>query len=134
MLVLESIATETEVDFREGRRLHRSFSSLQSLLDFCAAFDPHQNLISGEDGHALYDLPDGVFVPFCDRGCGALYGLFCLLHAGADAVCVDAALQDFFLLRFERCLLGQDFRKLRIAGFFIFGINGFRQQALELLI
>ena len=94
MLVLESIATETEVDFREGRRLHRSFSSLQSLLDFCAAFDPHQNLISGEDGHALYDLPDGVFVPFCDCRRGVLYSFFCLLHAGANVVCIHAIVQS----------------------------------------
>ena len=100
MLVLESIATETEVDFREGRRLHRSFSSLQSLFDLRAALDPYQHFISGKDCHALYDLTDSVFVPFCDRGCGALYGLFCLLHAGADAVSIGAALQDSFLLFF----------------------------------
>ena len=31
-------------------------------------------------------------------------------------------------------LLGKDFRKLRVAGFFIFGINGFGQKLLELLI
>ena len=61
MLVLESIATETEVDFREGRRLHRSFSSLQSLFDLRAALDPYQHFISGKDCHALYDLTDGVF-------------------------------------------------------------------------
>ena len=108
MLVLESIATETEVDFREGRRLHRSFSSLQSLFDFCAALDPYQHLISGKDCHALYDLPDGVFIPLCDRLRGILYGLLRLLHAGADAVSIGAALQDFFLLIFERSLLGQD--------------------------
>ena len=45
-----------------------------------------------------------------------------------------AALQDFFLLLFECSLLGQDFRKLCVAGFFVFCINGFCQQALELLI
>ena len=134
MLVLESIATETEVDFREGRRLHRSFSSLQSLFDLCAALDPHQNLVGGEDGHALYDLPDGVFFPFCDRGCGALCGLLRLLHAGADAVCVGAALQDRFLLFFECSLLGQDLRELCIAGILIFGVYGLGQQALELII
>ena len=105
--------------------------SLQSLFNFCAALDPHQHLVGGEDCHALYDLPDGVFVPFCDRLCGILYGLLCLLHAGADVVCVCAALQDCFLLLFERSLLGQDFRKLRVAGFFIVGINGFRQKLLE---
>ena len=97
------------------------------MLDFRAALDPHQNLISREDSHALYDLPDGVFVPFCDRLCGILYGLLCLLHAGADAVCVSAALQNRFLLLFERSLLGKDFCELCVAGFFIFSINGFRQ-------
>ena len=45
MLVLESIATETEVDFREGRRLHRSFSSLQSLFDLRAALDPETSRV-----------------------------------------------------------------------------------------
>ena len=43
-------------------------------------------------------------------------------------------MQDCFLLLFERSLLGQDFRKLRVAGFFIVGVNGFRQKLLELLI
>ena len=104
------------------------------MLDFCVALDPYQHLIRGKDCHALYDLPDGVFVPFGDRGCSVLYGLLCLLHAGADTVCVGAALQDFLLLLFECSLLGQDFRELRIAGFFIVGINGFRQQTLELLV
>lgn len=89
---------ETEVDFREDHRLHRLFSSLQSLPDVCAALNPHQNLVSGEDGHALYGLMDGDFVPFCNRRCGVLYSFFCLLHAGANAVCVGAALQDHFLL------------------------------------
>ena len=85
-----------------------------------AALDPHQNFIGGQDGHALYDLPDGVFIPLCDRLCGILYGLLCLLHAGADAARIGAALQDFFLLLFERSLLGKDFRELRVAGFFTF--------------
>ena len=97
---------ETGGCFHEDHRLHRSLLSLQSLLDFCAALDPHQNLIGREDGHALYDLPDGVFIPFCDCLCGILYSFFCLLHAGADAARVGAALQDFFLLLFERGLLG----------------------------
>ena len=111
---------ETELDFREDHRLHRLFSSLQSLPDVCAALDPHQNLVGGEDGHALYDLPDGVFIPLCDRLRGILYGLLRLLHAGADAVSIGAALQDSFLLFFECSLLGQDFRELRVAGFFTF--------------
>ena len=134
MLVLESIATETEVDFREGRRLHRSFSSLQSLFDLRAALDPYQHFISGKDCHALYDLTDGVFIPLCDRLRGILYGLLRLLHASAGAARVGAALQDFFLLLFERGLLGKDFRELYVAGFFIVGVNGFCQQVLELLI
>ena len=104
------------------------------MLDLCAAFDPHQNLVDRKDGHTLYDLPDGGFVPFCDCLCGILYSLLRLLHAGADAVSIQAALQDFFLLLFECSLLGQDFRKLCVAGFFVFCINGFCQQALELLI
>ena len=108
MLVLESIATETEVDSHEDRRLHRSFSSLQSLLDFRAALDLHQNLFGGEDGHALHDLPDGVFIPLCDRLRGILYGLLRLLHAGADVVSIGSALQNCFLLLFEGSLLGQD--------------------------
>ena len=57
-----------------------------------------------------------------------------MLHAGADAGCIGAALQDFFLLLFERSLLGQDFRELCVASFFIVGVNGFCQQALELLV
>ena len=57
-----------------------------------------------------------------------------LLHAGADAVCIGVALQDFFLLLFECSLLGQDFCELCVADFFIFCINGFCQQALELLV
>ena len=104
------------------------------MFDLCAALDLHQNLISREDCHALYDLPDGVFIPFCDRLCGILYGLLCLLHAGADVVSIGAALQDLFLLLFECSLLGQDFRKLCVAGFFIVGINGFRQKLLEPLV
>ena len=88
--------------------------SLQSLFDLCAAFEPDQQLVGGEDSHALHDLPDGVFIPLCDRLRGILYGLLCLLHAGADTVCVGAALQDFFLLLFERSLLGQDLRELYI--------------------
>ena len=111
---------ETELDFREDHRLHRLFSSLQSLLDFRAALDLHQNLFGGEDGHELHDLPDGVFIPFCDCLCGILYSFFCLLHASAAAVCVGAALQDRFLLLFERSLLGKDFRELRVAGFLNF--------------
>ena len=43
-------------------------------------------------------------------------------------------MQNFFLLLFECSLLGQDFRELRIAGFFIVGINGFRQKLLEPLV
>ena len=100
------------------------------MSDFRTALDLHQNLVSREDGHALYDLPDGVFIPLCDRLCGILYGLLCLLHAGADAVCVGAALQNFFLLLFERGLLGQDLRELRVAGFLIFGVDSFGQQGL----
>ena len=80
---------------------------LYRLLDLRTALDLHQNLISGQDGHTLYDLPDGVFAPFCDRGCGALYSFFCLLHAGADAVGIGAALQDSFFLLFECSLLGR---------------------------
>ena len=125
---------ETEVDSHEDRRLRKSFLSLQSLSDFRAALDPHQHFIGGEDGHALYDLPDGVFIPFRNRLCSILYGLLCLLHTGADAVCVGAALQNFFLLFLERSLLGQNFRKLCVAGFFILGINGFCQKTLELLV
>ena len=102
------------------------------MLDFRATLDLHQNLISGQDGHALYNLPDGVFIPFCDCRRGVLYGLRCLLHAVADAVSIHAASQNRFFLLFERSLLGQDFCKLRIAGFFIFCINGFRQKLLEL--
>jgi len=90
------------------------------LLDFRAALDLHQNLISGEDGHALYDLPDSVFVPFCDCLCGILYSLLCLFHAGADAARIGAALQNCFLLPFEGGLLSKDFRELRVAGFFTF--------------
>ena len=102
------------------------------MLDFRAALDLHQNLISGQDGHALYNLPDGVFIPLCDRLRGVLYGLLCLLHAGANAVSIHATLQDRFFLLFKRGLLGQNFCELRIAGFFIFCINGFRQKLLEL--
>lgn len=111
---------ETELDFREDHRLHRLFSSLQSLPDVCAALDPHQNLVSGEDGHALYGLMDGDYVPFCNRRCGVLYSFFCLLHAGANAVCVGAALQDHFLLLLSAVCSAKDFRELRVAGFFTF--------------
>ena len=104
------------------------------MSDFCAALNPYQDLVSREDCHALHDLPDGVFIPFCDCLCGILHSFFCLLHAGADAVCVGAALQDFFFLLFERSLLGQNFCKLRIAGFLIFCIDGFRQQSLKPLV
>ena len=61
------------------------------MLDLCAAFDPHQNLVDRKDGHTLYDLPDGGFVPFCDCLCGILYSLLRLLHAGADAVSCQEA-------------------------------------------
>ena len=107
---------------------------LHTLLDLCTALDSYQHLVGREDGHALYDLSDGVFIPFCDYLCGILYSFFCLLHAGADAVCVGAALQDRFLLLFERSLLGQDFCEPRIAGLHIFGINGLCQQGLESFI
>ncbi len=43
-------------------------------------------------------------------------------------------LQDCFLLPFEGSLLGKDPCELSVAGFFILGINGFRQQLLELLV
>ena len=71
---------------------------------------------------------------FCDCRRGVLYSFFCLLHAGANAVSIHAALQDRFFLLFERGLLGQDLRELFVAGFFVFGINGFRQKLLELLV
>ena len=104
------------------------------MLDFRAALDLHQNLFGGEDGHALYDLPDGVFIPLCDRLRGILYGLLRLLHAGADVGSIGSALQNCFLLLFEGSLLGQDLRELRVAGFFILCIDSFGQQALELLV
>ena len=49
--------------------------------------------------------------------------MFCLPHAGADAVNVGAALQDCFLLLFERGLFSQNFCKLHVAGFFVFYID-----------
>ena len=49
--------------------------------------------------------------------------MFCLPHVGADAVSVGAALQDCFLLLFERGLLSQNFCKLHVAGFFVFYID-----------
>ena len=59
---------------------------------------------------------------------GAAFSFFCLLHAGAGAVSIGAALQDSFLLFFECSLLGQDFCELCVADFFIFCINGFCQR------
>ncbi len=44
------------------RICHGYFPS-NRCLDFRAALEPHQHLVGGQHGHALYELPDGSVRP-----------------------------------------------------------------------